>query len=177
MMINNMSGNAITRLTLSNIKTAPITVCSLNEQAETVRLLDNLLAKEQPAKESAEGVLEQIDLIKKAILARAFRGELGTNDPSDESAAELLKGYLKSETHTKNRAKSAAIPRKIDSELKSELERRIIRSFYQEDVHILPISTLMEVSSRKLEVIESLRNLEQRGLIKKQSDGNYKFVR
>ena len=62
-----------------------------NEQCEIVRLLDNLLAKEQQAKEAAEGVLEQIDLIKKAILARAFRGELGTNDPSEESAVELLK--------------------------------------------------------------------------------------
>lgn len=91
MMINNMSGNAITRLTLSKIKTAPITVCSLDEQAEIVRILDDLLAKEQQAKEAAEGVLEQIDLIKKAILARAFRGELGTNDPSEESAVELLK--------------------------------------------------------------------------------------
>lgn len=62
-----------------------------NEQCEIVRLLDNLLAKEQQAKESAEGVLEQIDLIKKAILARAFRSELGTNDPSEENAVELLK--------------------------------------------------------------------------------------
>lgn len=62
-----------------------------NEQREIVRILDNLLAKEQQAKEAAEGVLEQIDLIKKAILARAFRGELGTNDPSEESAVELLK--------------------------------------------------------------------------------------
>lgn len=65
-----------------------------NEQCEIVRLLDNLLAKEQQAKESAEGVLEQIDLIKKAILARAFRGELGTNDPAEESAVELLKQVL-----------------------------------------------------------------------------------
>ena len=39
---------------------------------------------------AAEGVPEQIDLIKKAILARAFRGELGTNDPNEESAVELL---------------------------------------------------------------------------------------
>ena len=60
------------------------------EQAEIIRLLDDLLATEQQAKEVAEGVLEQIDLIKKAILARAFRGELGTNDPSEESAEELL---------------------------------------------------------------------------------------
>lgn len=65
-----------------------------NEQCEIVRLLDNLLAKEQQAKEAAEGVLEQIDLIKKAILARAFRGELGTNDPGEESAVELLKKLL-----------------------------------------------------------------------------------
>lgn len=91
MMINNMSGNAITRLTLSKIKTAQITVCSLDEQAEIVRLLDNLLAKEQQVKEAAEGVMEQIDLLKKAILARAFRGELGTNDPSEESSIKLLK--------------------------------------------------------------------------------------
>lgn len=71
-----------------------INLPSFSEQAEIVRILDNLLAKEQLAKEAAEGVLEQIDLIKKAILARAFRGELGTNDPGEESAVELLKQVL-----------------------------------------------------------------------------------
>ena len=63
---------------------------SVPEQAEIVRILDDLLAKEAQAKETAEAVLKQIDLIKKAILARAFRGELGTNDPSEESAVELV---------------------------------------------------------------------------------------
>lgn len=66
----------------------------INEQIEIVRILDDLLSKEQQARESAEGVLEQIDLIKKAILARAFRGELGTNDPTEESAVELLKALF-----------------------------------------------------------------------------------
>jgi type I restriction enzyme S subunit len=61
------------------------------EQTEIVRILDDLLAKEQEAKEAAESVLEQIDLMKKSILARAFRGELGTNDPREESSIELLK--------------------------------------------------------------------------------------
>ena len=64
------------------------------EQTEIVRILDNLLAKEQQAKEAAQGVLEQIDLIKKSILARAFHGELGTNDPSEGSAVESLKAVL-----------------------------------------------------------------------------------
>lgn len=61
------------------------------EQMEIVHILDNLLVEEQQAKEAAEAVLDQIDLMKKSILARAFRGELGTNDPSEESAMELLK--------------------------------------------------------------------------------------
>lgn len=66
------------------------------EQTEIVRILDDLLAKEQQAKEAAEEVLEQIDLIKKSILARAFRGELGTNDPSEESAVDLIKQIIES---------------------------------------------------------------------------------
>ena len=97
MMISSMSGNAITRLTLSKIKAASITICSLDEQEEIVRLIDDFLGKEQQAKETAEIVLNQIDLMKKSILARAFRGELGTNDPSEESAVELLKKVFQKE--------------------------------------------------------------------------------
>ena len=78
-------------VSLGYLRAFNILLPKFGEQIEIVRLLDNLLAKEQQAKEAAEGVLEQIDLIKKAILARAFRGELGTNDPSEESAVELLK--------------------------------------------------------------------------------------
>ena len=36
--------------------------------------------------------------MKKAILARAFRGELGTNDPSEESAIVLVKSILSRDT-------------------------------------------------------------------------------
>ena len=71
-----------------------INIPSVLEQAEIVRILDDLLAKEQQAKEVAEAVLEQIDLIKKSILARAFRGELGTNDPAEESAVELVRNII-----------------------------------------------------------------------------------
>ena len=64
------------------------------EQEEIARILDELFDKEQQTKEAAEVVLDQIDLMKKSILARAFRGELGTNDPSEESAVGLLKRGL-----------------------------------------------------------------------------------
>ncbi len=64
------------------------------EQKEIIHILDKLIEKEQQAKEAAEAVLDQIDTMKKAILARAFRGELGTNDPAEEWAGELLKENL-----------------------------------------------------------------------------------
>ena len=67
---------------------------SIEEQKEVSKIIDSLFAKEYQVKESAEAVIEQIDTMKKAILARAFRGELGTNDPSEESAVELLKRVL-----------------------------------------------------------------------------------
>lgn len=73
---------------VENIK---IRIPTIKEQAEIVCILDNLFEKELQAKEAAEGVMEKIDTMKKAILARAFRGELGTNDPAEEWAGELVK--------------------------------------------------------------------------------------
>lgn len=70
---------------------------SEEEQIEIVRILDRLLEKEDTSKDNAESIIDQIETMKKAILARAFRGELGTNDPEEESAVELLKQILTGE--------------------------------------------------------------------------------
>ena len=53
-----------------------IFVPTLPEQVEIVRILDIIIEKETRAKEAAQTVLDQIALLKKSILARAFRGEL-----------------------------------------------------------------------------------------------------
>lgn len=67
---------------------------TLSEQHEIVRLIDDLLARERAAQQAAEQALASIDLMKKSILARAFRGELGTNKASEASALELLKQVM-----------------------------------------------------------------------------------
>lgn len=77
------------------LETYKLNLPKFNEQREIVRILDGSFAKEQQTKEAAEAVLDQIDLMKKSILARAFRGELGTNDPSEESAVELLNDIIR----------------------------------------------------------------------------------
>lgn len=88
------TGSTIKNLGLKAIRNLIIFVPPIPEQTEIVRIIDDLLAKEQQAKELAENALAKIDLIKKSILARAFRGELGTNNPADEPAVELLKRVL-----------------------------------------------------------------------------------
>lgn len=66
---------------------------TIEEQQEIVNILDKLLAKYNKIK-NLEQQLEKIELLKKAILAKAFRGELGTNNPDEESAENLLKEIL-----------------------------------------------------------------------------------
>lgn len=68
-------------------------VPTIEEQQEIVNILDKLLAKYNKIK-NLEQQLEKIELLKKAILAKAFRGELGTNNPDEESAENLLKEIL-----------------------------------------------------------------------------------
>ena len=56
---------------------------SLNEQKETEKRLQSILRKQLQVSEAAQQVIDNIDAMKRAILGRAFRGELGTNDPSE----------------------------------------------------------------------------------------------
>ena len=88
------TGTAQLTVPIKGLRAMTIPRPNIAEQVEIVRILDGFFAREQSAKEAAEAVLDQIDLMKKSILARAFRGELGTNDPSEESAVELLKQLI-----------------------------------------------------------------------------------
>ena len=81
-------------LGLQDIRSIILKIPTLPEQHEIVRLIDDLLARERAAQQAAEQALASIDLMKKSILARAFRGELGTNKASEASALELLKQVL-----------------------------------------------------------------------------------
>lgn len=76
---NIATGTAQLTVPIKKFRDLTINLPPLSEQKEIARLLDSLLGKEQRTKEIAEKVLQQIDALKKNILARAFRGELGIN--------------------------------------------------------------------------------------------------
>lgn len=88
------SGIAQPGVNASKLKQIKFKCPTLPEQHEIVRLIDDLLARERAAQQATEQALASIELMKKSILARAFRGELGTNKASEESALELLRQVL-----------------------------------------------------------------------------------
>nr|WP_253197961.1 restriction endonuclease subunit S [Clostridium gasigenes] len=72
------------------VESVNINIVSIEEQKEIVRILDKFLEEGSKIDELTQ-LEEQIELIKKSILAKAFRGELGTNCEEEESSLELLK--------------------------------------------------------------------------------------
>ena len=85
------NGTTVESINSNALKDLTFKCPTLPEQHEIVRLIDDLLARERAAQQAAEQALASIDLMKKSILARAFRGELGTNKAS---ALELLRQVL-----------------------------------------------------------------------------------
>lgn len=88
------TGTAQLTVPIKGLRKLIVKCPTLPEQHEIVRLIDDLLARERSAQQATEQALASIDLMKKSILARAFRGELGTNKASEESALELLRQVL-----------------------------------------------------------------------------------
>ncbi len=86
---DSVKSNAVNQSNINakKISNFEIPIPTLAEQKEIVRVLDSLLDKEQRTKTLAEKILSEIDLLKRTILARAFRGELGTNNPSEKLEA------------------------------------------------------------------------------------------
>ena len=70
------TGTAQLTVPIKGLRELTIPVPPLNYQLSIVNFLNTVLEKESRAKEAAQTVLDQIALLKKSILARAFRGEL-----------------------------------------------------------------------------------------------------
>ncbi|WP_226670754.1 restriction endonuclease subunit S [Metabacillus litoralis] len=64
------------------------------EQQQIVKILDKILDKEHIISQSID-LENKIVQFKQAILSKAFKGELATNHPEEDSAIELLKEVLK----------------------------------------------------------------------------------
>lgn len=159
------TGTAQLTVPIKGLRKISFYIPSLPEQQEIIRILDNLFEKERRAKELADAI-ERIDLLKKAILARAFRGELGTNDSTDESAKDILEELLinsTKEAEVPKRAKSIKIDPSIERELKTNIERQIYLLLLREGQ--ASITNLLFASDNYFEITQALNRLVKTGLI------------
>lgn len=163
------------------VENIEIPIPTFDEQLEITTVLDRTLAHEQQAKEAAEAVLDQIELMKKSILARAFRGELGTNDPSEESAVGLLRQVIEQEDgdviRPKAKAKRIAIPAEIKPLLSGANEEAIVKLLLKAAPQSVSTQTVMSISKKKFELMDALRNLEKKQIVSKSDSGEYSLVR
>mgnify|MGYP004513214537 CR=1 FL=1 len=81
-------------LAVKNINNVLMPVAPYAEQVEMGRLISQMLNVWKQKEIICNKVLNKIDIMKKSILAKAFRGELGTNNPTEDSALNLLKEVL-----------------------------------------------------------------------------------
>lgn len=88
------TGSAQPQLPIKVMKSLLIPIPSVEEQEVIVDYIQSMMDKEEQVKSIIINVIDNIDMIKKSVLAKAFRGELGTNEVGDESSIELLKSIL-----------------------------------------------------------------------------------
>lgn len=87
-------GSAQPGVNAKKIKEINIKIPSPSEQTKIVEIVKSAWLKESKVVIEANTVIDNIEKIKKSILAKAFRGELGTNNPTEDSAFNLLKEVL-----------------------------------------------------------------------------------
>ncbi|OLK72020.1 type I restriction modification protein subunit S [Xanthomonas oryzae pv. oryzae] len=68
----------------------PVFLPEIEEQAEIVRRVEQLFAYAEQLEAKVAAAQQRIDALTQSLLAKAFRGELVPQDPSDEPASVLL---------------------------------------------------------------------------------------
>lgn len=84
------TGTAQLTVPLKGLRNFEISLPTLEEQTEAVRRVEQLFAFADQLEAKVTSAKTRIDHLTRSILAKAFRGELMPQDPSDEPASALL---------------------------------------------------------------------------------------
>ncbi|EMK6742558.1 restriction endonuclease subunit S [Vibrio cholerae] len=101
------TGTTIKHLTGKALKNYPIRVPPIEEQKEIVRLVDQYFAFADTIEAQVKKAQARVDKLTQSILAKAFRGELVPQDPSDEPADKLLERIAAARKEAEALAKAA----------------------------------------------------------------------
>jgi type I restriction enzyme S subunit len=86
-----VKGVAVRGINIGDVRALQLPVPPLTEQQEIVRRVESLFSLADQIESRFKKAQAQVDKLTPSILAKAFRGELVPQDPTDEPAAALLK--------------------------------------------------------------------------------------
>ncbi len=88
-------GVGINHLSAGKFSRLPVPLCSLPEQQEIVRLLDEQFTVIEQNEREIDAALKRSAALRQSILKKAFSGQLVAQDPADEPAGVLLERIRK----------------------------------------------------------------------------------
>ena len=134
LMLANVAGAAITRLTLEKLKIAAFALPPVSEQREIVRRVKSLMDWAEKLEAGYKAAKRQQDAMPSAILAKAFAGELTEQNPADESADRLLERIRTEREEHSSRYKSArkTVKKSVKKQNMKELALSIFENFGHE---------------------------------------------
>lgn len=88
------NGTTVESINFDKLKNFSIMIPAEIEQIRIVNIIKKFLCRENDVLNKCNKFITSIDTMKKSILAKAFRGKLGTNNPTEDSALNLLKEVL-----------------------------------------------------------------------------------
>nr|WP_237474365.1 restriction endonuclease subunit S [Xanthomonas sp. LMG 8992] len=93
-----------------DVRACPILVPTLSEQTEIVSRVEQLFAYADQLEAKVAAAQQRIDALTQSLLAKAFRGELVPQDPTDEPASVLLERIRaqRAATHKPKRGRKPA---------------------------------------------------------------------
>jgi type I restriction enzyme, S subunit len=100
-------GSTMTNLNQGIVKALEIPKIDMEEQREIVRRVDALFQLADAVEKRYETGRAAVENLTQSILAKAFRGEMVPQDPTDEPAAVLL-ARIRAKRHTENPGKKEA---------------------------------------------------------------------
>ncbi len=90
LILEQSKGGAQPFIGLTELRNWPVPLCSLAEQQEIVRLLDEQFTVIEQNEREIDAALKRSAVLRQSILKKAFTGQLVPQDPTDEPATALL---------------------------------------------------------------------------------------